>query len=103
MGPPQSNKISPLTKWVTAGMSLLMLAYGLFIIVTQHYYGSTTKYGGSVVTTDGQQAIIIGISIILIGLTPMALWAKSALMSGIWAGSCMILGIILFLAPYYIK
>ena len=97
----QTKMISPLAKWVAVGMSVFMLAYGIFIIATQHYYGHNNRYGGTEVSADGWQAIIMGISIIVIGLTPMALWEKSGKAAGIWAGICMITGIILFLAPAY--
>ena len=99
----EPKKISPLAKWLTALISALMLAYGVFIITTSHYYGYSSKLGGAEVSADGLQAVMIGIGMIFLGLTPMALWAKSGKAAGIWAGSCMILGIILFLAPAYIK
>ena len=98
----QQNRISPLAKWLAAGMSAFMLAYGTFIIATQHYYGRTNKYGGAEVSADGWQAIIVGVAIIMIGLTPMCLWMKSGKVAGFWAGTCMIIGIVLFLAPAYL-
>ena len=98
----QTKKISPLAKWLALGMSTFMLAYGFFIIATQHYYGRTNKYGGAEVSADGWQAIIMGIAIIVIGLTPMGFWMKSGKAAGFWAGTCMIIGIMLFLAPAYL-
>jgi magnesium-transporting ATPase (P-type) len=98
----QQKKISPLTKWLSAAMSAFMLAYGIFIIVTQHYYGRTNKYGGAEVSADGWQAIIMAVAIIMIGLTPICLWMKSGRAAGYWAGTCMIIGILLFLVPAYI-
>ena len=98
----KTKKISPLAKWLAFGMSTIMLAYGLFIIATQHYYGRTNKYGGAEVGADGWQAIIMGVAIIVIGLTPMCLWMKSGKAAGFWAGACMIIGIVLFLAPAYL-
>ncbi len=95
------TKISPLAKWLAVGMSAFMLAYGIFIIATQHYYGYNNRYGGAEVSADGWQAIIMGIAIIVSGLAPMGLWAKSATTGGIWTGICMTVGIILFLAPAY--
>ena len=98
----QTKMISPLAKWLAVGMSAFMLAYGIFIIATQHYYGRNNRYGGAEVSADDWQAIIMGIAIIVIGLAPMALWAKSGKTAGFWAGICMIVGIILFLAPAYL-
>lgn len=97
----EPKKISPLAKWLAAGMSAFMLAYGIFIITTQHYYGHTSKLGGAEVSADGLEAVVLGIATIIIGLTPMSLWAKSGKAAGFWAGSCMILGVLLFLAPFY--
>lgn len=97
----EPKKISPLVKWLAAGMSAFMFVYGIFIISTQHYYGYTSKLGGAEVSADGSEAIVLGIATIILGLTPMALWAKSGKAAGFWAGSCMILGVILFLAPAY--
>ena len=98
----QTKKISPLAKWLAAGMSAFMLTYGAFIIATQHYYGRNNRYGGAEVSADGLQAIIIGIAIIIIGLAPMCLWMKSGKAAGFWAGTCMSIGIVLFLAPTYL-
>lgn len=78
-----------------------MLAYGVFIMTTEQYYGYTSKLGGAEVSVVGSQAVLIGVAIIIIGLTPMCLWAKSATGAGFWAGICMITGIIMFLAPFY--
>lgn len=99
----QPKKISPLAKWLAVGMSAFMLAYGLFIITTEHYYGYTSKLGGAEVSADGFEAVVLGIATIIIGLTPMCLWAKSAKAAGFWVGGCMILGVILFLAPFYAR
>lgn len=80
-----------------------MFAYGVFIIITEHYYGYTSKLGGAEVTADGFEAIVIGIATIILGLTPMSLWAKSGKAAGFWAGTCMVLGVLLFLVPFYIR
>jgi hypothetical protein len=103
MTPVEPKKISPLAKWLAVGMSAFMFAYGIFIITTQHYYGRTTKLGGAEVSADGLEAIIYGVAIIVIGLTPMSLWAKSGQVAGFWAGACMIIGVLLFLTPTYIR
>lgn len=99
----EPKKISPLAKWLAVGMSAFMFAYGVFIIITEHYYGYTSKLGGAEVTADGFEAIVIGIATIILGLTPMSLWAKSGKAAGFWAGTCMVLGVLLFLVPFYIR
>lgn len=103
MTSPEPKMISPLAKWLAVSMSIFMFACGAFIISTEHYYGYTSKYGGAEVSADGLPAVWIGIAIIVIGLTPMCLWAKSGKAAGFWAGSCMVVGILLFLAPVYMR
>ncbi|NOS96307.1 MAG: hypothetical protein HOP26_07795 [Methylotenera sp.] len=99
----EPKKISPLAKWLAVGMSAFMFAYGVFIIMTEHYYGYTSKLGGAEVTADGFEAIVLGIATIIFGLTPMSLWATSGKAAGFWAGTCMVLGVLLFLTPFYIR
>ena len=99
----EPKKISPLAKWLAAGMSAFMFSFGVFIIITEHYYGHTSKYGGAEVGADGSDAIVLGIATIILGLTPMSLWAKSGKAAGFWVGSCMIFGVLLFLAPFYTR
>ena len=100
---PEPKKISPLIKWLAVSMSAFMFAYGAFIVSTEHYFGFTCNYGGAEVSVDGLPAVCLGIAIIVIGLTPMCLWAKSGKAAGFWAGSCMIVSILLFLAPVYMR
>ena len=99
----ESNKITSLAKWIAGGMSIFMCGYGLFVVFTQHYFGSTSRHGYVEINTNGIDAVLIGIAIIFLGLTPMSLWAKSGKSAGIWAGSCMISGILLFLIPFYMR
>lgn len=99
---PQTKKISPLAKWLAAGLSAFMFAYGVFVITTEHYYGRTSKLGGAEFSADGLQAIIIGIGIVVMGLLPMSLWAKSAKAAGIWAAACLVAGLVLIIgAPLF--
>ncbi len=72
-----------------------MSVYGVFIIATEHYYGRTTKLHGAEVSADGLQAVITGIGIIVIGLAPMSLWAKSGKVAGLWAAACLVVGLTL--------
>lgn len=89
-------------KWLAAGWSALMFAYGVFTITTQHFHGRTTKLGGTAVSADGTPAIIMGVGIIVFGLLPMALWAKSGRKAGIWAVTCLFVGLALFIvAPLF--
>ena len=78
-------------------ISAVIIGLGIFSIVTQHYYGYTSKLGGHEVVLDGMPAIKIGVGYILLGLSPLALWAKSVKAAGIWAALCLISGLIVIL------
>jgi hypothetical protein len=101
---PIENNISPLAKWLAAGISLFFFVYGVLIIATQHYYGRTTKLGGAEVSADGIQAMVMGVGIIIIGLTPMSLWSKSSTVAALWAAFCLFLGLALIIfAPFILR
>ena len=70
----EPKKLSPLAKWLAAGMSAFMFAYGIFIITTQHYYGHTSKLGGAEVNADGLEAIVLGIATIIFGCVFQRSW-----------------------------
>ncbi len=91
------NKIPPLVKWLALLMSLTFVALGLLSMVTEHYYGRSSRTGSEYMA-DGAEAVLIGIGQIVFGLAPMALWAKSAKAAGYWAAGCLIFGVGLMLA-----
>lgn len=71
---------------------------------TEHYYSRSIKYGGAEYSADGLQATVIGAGIIIIGLLPMTLWAKSAKAAGLYAAICLIAGLILITgAPLFTR
>ena len=78
-------------------ISGVIIGLGIFSIVTKHYYGYTSKLGGHEVVLDGIPAIKIGLGYILLGMSPLALWAKSGRAAGIWAALCLISGLIVIL------
>jgi hypothetical protein len=79
----------------------VFFAHGSFVIATEHFHGKTKQAMG--VSVDGQAAVVLGLGIIIIGLTPMAVWAGSAKAAGFWVGSCMTLGVLLMLVPFYMS
>ena len=78
-------------------ISAVIIGLGIFSIVTEHYYGYTSKYGGQEVILDGIPAIKFGLGYILLGMSPLALWAKSGKAAGTWAAICLISGLIIIL------
>lgn len=58
-------------------ISLTLIGLGVMAILTEHYYGRTTKSGGAEVSLDGASAIAMGWSVVLFGLFPLALWLPS--------------------------
>ena len=78
-------------------ISAVIIGLGIFSIITEHYYGYTSKLGGHEVILDGVPAIKVGLGYILLGMSPLALWAKSGKAAGIWAALCLISGLIVIL------
>lgn len=91
--------ISIAARLLSSCISLAVCAYGIFIIMNEHYYGRTTKLGGAEVSVDGIQTLFIGVGIIMIGLIPMSFWAKTPKIAGWWAASMLIAGVSLMLSP----
>jgi hypothetical protein len=97
-------KITPLAKGLAVLISAVFMAMGLLSIVTKHYYAQTSKLGGSEITADGIHAVILGIGVIILGLFPMALWAKSGKIAGLWASFCIIMGLaVLIVIPMWLS
>lgn len=85
------------TRLLVTLISTVIVGLGIFSIVTESYYGYTSKLGGHEVVLNGMPAIKIGLGYILLGLSPLALWAKSGKVAGIWAALCLISGLIVIL------
>lgn len=69
-------------------ISLTLIGLGVMAILTEHYYGSTTKSGGAEVSLDGASAIAMGWSVVLFGLGPLALWLPSKPLVVWWMLAC---------------
>jgi hypothetical protein len=57
-------------------------------VLTGHYYGRTSKLGGAEVSLDGPAATAMGVSTILFGLFPLALWFRAKRPAISWAIAC---------------
>lgn len=93
----QRGRDLKIVKILFALISLVLCSLGLLAILTHHYYGYTSKYGGHEVSIDGARAIKIGIGYMVFGLFPLAIWAKTAKGVAIWMSCTMIAGLYIIL------
>lgn len=84
---------------LTTLISVVIIGLGIFSIVTEYYYGRTSKLGGAEVILVGSGAVKIGIGYCIFGMLPLSLWFKTAKLATAWAGMVAVVGIgvILFL------
>ena len=71
-------------------ISLTLVGLGVTTILTGHYYGRTSKLGGAEVSLDGPAATAMGISMVLLGLFPLALWFRTKRPAIFWAIACFV-------------
>jgi hypothetical protein len=71
-------------------ISLTLVGLGVMTILTGHYYGRTSKLGGAEVSLDGPAATAMGISTVLLGLFPLALWFRTKRPAMVWAIACVL-------------
>ncbi len=66
-------------------ISVSIVGLGMLAVVTQHYYGRTSKLGGAEVSLDGAAAVGMGAATVFLGLVPLALWFPSKRPALAWA------------------
>ena len=81
-------------------ISLTLVGLGLFAVFTQHYYGSTNKLGGAVVSLWGTPAVLMGLSTVFLGMAPLALWFASKKAAGLWATGWVAAAAVTFVTAY---
>jgi hypothetical protein len=69
-------------------ISLSVVGLGITAILTQHYYGRTTKLGGAEVSLDGGPALAMGFCTVFFGLFPLALWFPARRPALVWVVAC---------------
>lgn len=69
-------------------VALPMFALGVRSIWTEHYYGYTSKYGGSELVLAGVDAQVMGLLYIALGALPLALWLRTPKAGAWWATVC---------------
>lgn len=70
-------------------ISLTMVSLGIMAVLTQSYYGRTSKLGGAEVSLNGGPAVAMGLATIFFGLLPLALWFPSKRPALAWALACI--------------
>jgi len=69
-------------------IALTFIGLGLLAIVTDHYYGVSTRFGYRELTMDGQPAVSMGFGLLFLGLFPLAAWLKSKTQIVVWILVC---------------
>ena len=92
MAPPASkenrSKELLVPRLLASLISLSVVGLGITAILTQHYYGRTTKLGGTEVSLDGGPAIAMGFCTLFFGLFPLALWFPARRPALVWVVAC---------------
>lgn len=56
---------------------------------TEHYYGQTSKLGGSEISLDGPPAVAMGFFFIFLGLIPLSFWCRGKRSALTWTVFCL--------------
>jgi len=70
-------------------ISLTLIGLGLMAVVTQSYYGRSSKMGGAEVSLNGTPAVAMGLFTVFLGLLPLALWFPGKRSALAWALACI--------------
>ena len=70
--------------WFVLIIALVMIGLGSWSITSQHYLGSTAKYGGVEVSLNGRPAVLVGLLYVSLGLLPLAVWFRTPHAAAWW-------------------
>lgn len=105
MAAPVSKERSPkemlVPRLLASLISLTVVGLGIMAVLTQHYYGRTSKLGGAEVSLDGAAAVGMGVATVFLGLVPLALWFPSKRPALAWAVACISAAAISFCISIY--
>jgi hypothetical protein len=80
-------------------VSFTVIGLGLLAMVTQHFHGRAPAPGGTENAMEGMAAVVMGLSTVLAGMTPLALWFDQKRSALIWASACTAgAGVVFFIA-----
>lgn len=82
-------------------ISLTLVGLGMMAVLTQSYYGRTSKLGGAEVSLDGGPAVAMDVATIFLGLMPLALWFPGKRPALAWSLACFAGAAIAFYISIY--
>ena len=85
----RSSKKMLVPRLLASLISLTVVGLGMLAVLTQHYYGRTSKLGGAEVSLNGSAAVGMGVATVFLGLVPLALWFPSKRPALVFAVVCM--------------
>jgi hypothetical protein len=68
-------------------ISAVCVGLGTLAILTEVHTGSTRRQG--MVTLEGEAAVAMGVMMVVLGLLPLAIWARTPTQAKWWIGLCM--------------
>ena len=93
VAPPVSEELRSkemlIARLLASLISLTVVGLGAMAILTQHYYGRTSKLGSAEVSLDGAVAVGMGLATVFVGLAPLSLWFPGKRPALVWAVVCM--------------
>ena len=69
-------------------ISAVPIGLGILAILTEVHTGSTRRHG--LVTLEGAEAVEMGVIMVVLGLMPLAIWARSPRQAKLWIGLCLL-------------
>lgn len=82
-----------LSKFLFALISLTAVAVGALAVVSEYAPARSTRFGMAGPLFD-RDAVLFGVTVILAGLAPLGIFARSARGAGWWAAGCMTLAVL---------
>lgn len=73
-----------LARWLCTLMSLVFVGVGALAVWTEHAPEVSTRHGMAG-PLEGSAAVHFGVTVMLMGLMPLALWARTPQGAGWWA------------------
>jgi hypothetical protein len=91
------TRITLVPRLLATLVSFTVIGLGLLAMVTLHYHGRGTQPSGAENSLEGTAAFVMGLSTVLAGMTPLALWFDTKRWALIWAFACTLGAGIVFL------
>lgn len=101
--PDNGTRTIPLfVKLLATLISAVFVGLGALSIITEYHVGRS-RYSGLVVR-EGEDAILMGVVQILIGMFPLAFWMPGKRSAAWFAGTCILTGVtVIFLSQIFLK